>query len=283
MWYEEYERKPVIKVKGGIKAQTKRGNFGQKWWAKQWISALESFHDSKRLGRGRRYARMGQVISIEISKGKVVADVQGTRTVPYHVEIQVDTLSQEAWRQVAEILSSKAIYVAKLLAGEMPSDIDEIFSQSNHHLLPNSHTQLKTDCTCPDWSNPCKHVAAVYYLIGEEFDRDPFLIFKLRGIDRKELIDLLERYEELPLIEEEDTHQNTQVNPLTSENKPFWQGNSDNDQFYIGEYSIPSKTGVLLKTLGKFPFWRGEENLQDILDEIYSKTSEAASHLLLEE
>ncbi len=195
--YPHYSRyfkpsKPCA-AKGGIKAQSKRGTFGESWWAKRWNSVLESFDIGARLGRGRSYARKGQVLSIQIEKGLVRAKVQGSRPKPYDVAIQAKTLTPEDWQTVAEALAQQAIFAAKLLAGEMPQDIERTFEQCGLSLFPSQLGDLSTKCSCPDWSNPCKHIAAVYYLIGEEFDRDPFLIFTLRGLTQEELLDLLSR------------------------------------------------------------------------------------------
>src|SRR5262245_16468934 len=164
-WYrEDYPRFPRSRpraAKGGIKAQSKRGGFGANWWAKRWIAVLESFPIGARLGRGRSYARNGQVLSIDIAKGEVTAKVQGSQPKPYAVTIKVDTLTAKQWDKVVEALSLQALFVAKLLAGEMPRDIEDAFSMAKISLFPQSEEDLKTDCSCPDWSNPCKHVAAV--------------------------------------------------------------------------------------------------------------------------
>ena len=176
-----YEPSRPREAKGGIKSQSKRGDFGKSWWARRWIEVLESFDIGARLQRGRAYARKGQVLSIEIDKGCVTASVQGSRARPYDVKINVATLSDDNWSRVVDALSEQAIFAAKLLSGEMPEDIEQAFKNIKLSLLPEKRKDLDTDCSCPDWSNPCKHIAAVYYLIGEEFDRDPFLIFKLRG------------------------------------------------------------------------------------------------------
>lgn len=168
-------------AKGGIKTQSKRGTFGESWWAKRWIAVLESFNIGARLGRGRAYARSGQVLSIDISKGTVLARVQGSRPKPYEITIKVKALSIADWKTLAKALSRQAIFAAKLLAGEMPQDIEKVFKDVDLSLFPSKLKDLGTDCSCPDWSNPCKHIAAVYYLLGEEFDRDPFLLFTLRG------------------------------------------------------------------------------------------------------
>src|SRR5215210_967607 len=178
-------------AKGGIKAQTKRGEFGTSWWAKRWIAVLEGFNIGARLGRGRSYARGGQVLSIQVEKGQVRAAVQGSRPKPYEIVIQVKTLPAADWKKLAQALSRQALFAAKLLAGEMPQDIEQVFQEAGLSLFPTRLGDLTTKCSCPDWSNPCKHIAAVYYLLGEEFDRDPFLIFTLRGLTRDELLEQL--------------------------------------------------------------------------------------------
>src|SRR6266508_2553128 len=113
-----YKPKPRIKAKGGIKSQSKRGAFGESWWAKRWIAALESFNIGARLGRGRSYARSGQVLSIDIGKGVIKSKVQGSRPKPYDVTIKVKTLSDADWKNLAGSLSTQALFAAKLLAGE---------------------------------------------------------------------------------------------------------------------------------------------------------------------
>jgi uncharacterized Zn finger protein len=186
-----FPRSRPRRAKGGIKSQSRRGSFGESWWARRWIEVLESFDVGGRLGRGRSYARQGQVLSIDIHKGSVAASVQGSQRSPYKVTIDVKPLSADAWRRVARKLSQQAIFSAKLMAGEMPQEFEDVFQSARLSLFPQRAKDLTTDCSCPDWSNPCKHIAAVYYLIGEQFDKDPFLLLRLRGIERKELLDLV--------------------------------------------------------------------------------------------
>src|SRR5438874_11790706 len=98
MWYRDYyPRSTPRAAKGGIKAQSKRGGFGESWWARRWIAVLESFDIGARLGRGRSYARGGQVLSIDVGTGTVKAKVQGSRPKPYDVTIEVKTLTPEQW------------------------------------------------------------------------------------------------------------------------------------------------------------------------------------------
>ena len=162
-----------LDARGGIKSQARRGAFGESWWARRWIAVLETFHIGARLQRGRSYARSGQALSIDIEKGIVRAKVQGSRPRPYDVTIKMKQLVDAQWKKLEKTLVGKPIYAASLLAGEMPQDIEEAFKQAGVPLFPETSRDLATDCSCPDWSNPCKHIAAVYYLLGEEFDRDP--------------------------------------------------------------------------------------------------------------
>src|SRR5262245_16408217 len=123
MWYREFfPRSRPRQAKGGIKAQSKRGGFGQSWWAKRWLAVLESFQIGARLGRGRSYARQGQVLNIDIAKGKVTAQVQGSRPKPYDIIIQVKALTAAEWAKVVGALSGQALYTAQLLNGEMPQE-----------------------------------------------------------------------------------------------------------------------------------------------------------------
>src|SRR5262245_60320963 len=190
------------KAKGGIKAQSKSGPLGKTWWAKKWIAVLESFDIGARLARGRTYARKGQVLGIDVGEGKVAAKVQGSRPRPYEVSIQVKELSEKEWDDLVRTLAGEARFVARLLAGEMPEDIETVFTDAGLSLFPKKKADLKTSCSCPDSSNPCKHIAAVYYLLGEEFDRDPFLLFRLRGLDREALLERLNQLGELQAAEE---------------------------------------------------------------------------------
>jgi len=275
-----YEKKPAREVKGGIKAQSKRGGFGESWWAKRWIGVLESFDIGARLQRGKSYARRGQVASIDISEGVVKAKVQGSSPRPYSVSIKVKLIPKEDCKRLAQALSQQAIYTARLLAGEMPQEIEEVFKSIKLSLFPEKLRDLETDCSCPDWSNPCKHIAAVYYLIGEEFDRDPFLIFKLRGIDRDALFKLIDA----DTNAKPKTHVKTKPvalpEPLTTDVADFWHGGHLPDD-WCSEVSAPPVPAALLKRLGNFPFWRGKDNFQDSLEPVYKQSSVSALEIFI--
>ena len=282
-YYDFFPRSVPRKAKGGIKAQSKRGAFGGSWWARRWIAVLEGFDIGARLGRGRSYARRGQVLSINIDKGRVSAKVQGSRSRPYDVVIKVKTLSAAEWKKLAKALSRQALFAAKLLSGEMPQDIESAFKKTRLSLFPEKLRDLATDCSCPDWSNPCKHIAAVYYLIGEEFDRDPFLLFKLRGMSREEVIGLLDRSggntararRAKPASAEPPQEAPPAPEPLTPDAAAFWNGRSDERALddLFGEIQIPTLSAALPRRLGSFPFWRADEPFIEAIERIYREAS----------
>jgi uncharacterized Zn finger protein len=257
-----------IAARGGIRAQTKRGRFGESWWAKRWIEVLESFGLGARMQRGRRYARMGQVLAVDVEKGRVSASVQGSRPTPYAVTIAVKSLPEGVWAKVAASVAGQAIFASKLLGGEMPNEIEDAFRGCGVSLFPESYRDLRTNCSCPDSADPCKHIAAVYYLLAEEFDRDPFLILRMRGMDRGEFLALLgesggPRRSVAPVLPPE---------PLPADPEAFWAVGALPDD--VGASAPAQRTGAAIaKRLGKFPFWRGQSLLIDFLDRVYMETA----------
>jgi uncharacterized Zn finger protein len=138
--------------------------------------------------RGRNYARRGQVISLEVDPGAVRAQVQGSRSRPYRVRVGITAFGKHEWAKLERVLADSAWYTARLLAGEMPEDIEDVFAGQGLPLFPTTASDLTMDCSCPDWEVPCKHIAAVFYLLAESFDEDPFTILAWRGQDREDLL-----------------------------------------------------------------------------------------------
>ena len=186
-WYE-WESAGPIEVEGGIKAKSKRGAIGEQWWSRRFIAVLDSYGMSSRLERGRSYARRGQVLEFTLATGKVTARVQGSRPSPYQVSITVRPLTSAQWRDVESRLAGQALFRARLLAGEMPAEIEEVFASCGTPLFPESSRDLTMSCNCPDWGVPCKHLAAVCYVLAEAFDADPFAMLAWRGKGRDDLL-----------------------------------------------------------------------------------------------
>jgi uncharacterized Zn finger protein len=168
---------------------------GATWWGRRWIAALEAMSSryANRLARGRGYARAGRVHDLVVRSGSVRARVTGSRRTPYAVTLRVAALPPATWATAAGEMARHAAFSAQLLAGEMPAEIDEAFRPAGAGLFPVARRELVTQCSCPDVANPCKHVAAVLYVLGEAFDRDPFLLFELRGRAKDDVLDALRR------------------------------------------------------------------------------------------
>jgi uncharacterized Zn finger protein len=186
-WFPAEPARPLA-VEGGLKARSTRGAIGQSWWSGRFIAVLEAIIVGGRLERGRNYARRGQVISLDVTAGMVSALVQGSRVQPYRVRVGLEAFGAAQWDAAERALSGSAWYSAKLLAGEMPEDIEDVFAELGLALFPASAGELAMYCSCPDWEVPCKHIAAVFYLLAEAFDEDPFSILAWRGRAREELL-----------------------------------------------------------------------------------------------
>lgn len=184
-WYPPSRPLPVD---GGLRARSRRGQFGQHWWSTRFIGGLESAGIGGRLTRGKRYARTGQVIELHMQAGSAVALVQGSRPRPYRVRIGLTAFGKADWARVEQALADDAWYAAKLLAGEMPPDIEDVFTSAGLTLFPAGLRDLALDCSCPDNAVPCKHLAATLYLLAESLDEDPFAVLALRGRTREELL-----------------------------------------------------------------------------------------------
>ncbi len=272
----DYWFKPnkAIKTKDGIKAQSKRGTFAKSWWAQRWITALERLVDSGRLSRGRSYARKGQVLSIDETKDGVAARVQGSRPTPYKISIKINHLTNAEWDKVIDALAEQAIFTAQLLAGEMPQDIEQAFERAKVSLFPSHRSDLQTDCSCPDYSNPCKHIAAAHYILGERFNEDPFLIFRLRGRTQEQVM-LELRKRRAGSDETEDEMEGTEVViPLEEQIENFWGLRAPLEGFAVS-IRPPVIEMPLLKRLGEANFVP-EPGLQSMLSAAYQAISRKA-------
>jgi len=252
---DDYYFKPSKpkEAKDGIKARSQRGSFAKNWWAQRWIAALERLVDSGRLTRGRSYARQGQVLSIDETKDGIAAKVQGSQRTPYRIKIQISPLSDSEWENVFDALAEQAIFTAQLLTGEMPQEIESAFEKAKVSLFPSRRADLHTDCSCPDPANPCKHIAATHYILGERFDEDPFLIFRLRGRTQEQVMAALRqrRAGDDELAEEREEPE--AGIPLDAQVDRFWEFSALLEGFSVSIHS-PTIEMPLLKRLGDANF-----------------------------
>ncbi|MBN1437875.1 MAG: SWIM zinc finger family protein [Anaerolineales bacterium] len=277
-WYPKPKRR---RPADGIRAKTARGEFGATWWAGRWIAALKRLMDPARLSRGRSYARSGQVLNIDIRPGRVDARVQGSRMTPYTVSIRIKPLSPHAWNGVVKAMASQAAFAAKLLSGEMPQDIEKAFRKAGASLFPAARGDLDTECSCPDWANPCKHIAAVYFLLGERFDEDPFLLFRLRGRTREQILAALRaaraaggstRRAGKPSARKPRAAAE-KPEPLTAE--AFWEAAAEPDGLHF-HAQAPEVDAAPVKRLGEPPFRIGPGGLAAWMERVYRSVTEEA-------
>jgi uncharacterized Zn finger protein len=283
MPYDSYYKNPKPKAaKDGIKARSQHGSFAKNWWAQRWIAAMERLVDAGRLTRGRAYARKGQVLSIEETKEGIAARVQGSRKTPYKITIRIAPLTDAQWEKVIDALAEQAIFTAQLLAGEMPQDIEQAFDAAHVSLLPSRRDDLKTDCSCPDYANPCKHVAATHYILGERFDEDPFLIFRLRGRTQEQVMAALrQRRAGEAHIAEEEAEEPEAVIPLEQQIAHFFESPIPLEGFSVSIHP-PAIEMPLLKRLGEAGFVP-PPGLEALLGNAYESISKKAIEVAYQE
>ena len=266
-------------VAGGIATRSRRGTIGDSWWSRRFLSAIEAAMAGGRSTRGRTYARKGQVIELSIGPGVITAKVQGTRRTPYTVRIAMPVADDEQWEKVVSALASQAVHAAQLLAGELPPEVETVFAGEGVTLLPSPTSRLATDCTCPDWANPCKHVAAVCYLVAEAIDRDPFQLLAWRGRDRDTLLERLRELRggtdtSLP-IEDLETVEEESAPPLVECVLGFWKAGPElaDIHFHPVPHEMP---GAVLRQVQRGTLTVRSVDIADVLDPLYRDVVEAA-------
>lgn len=272
----------------GIKVR----KFGATWWGERWIKALERFgyEYSARLGRGRSYARQGRVHDLTVKGGLVTARVTGSRPTPYRVTLRLTPLADRVWKAAVKAMATRAVFAARLLSGEMPKEIDEAFRPSRASLFPEREKDLTTECSCPDWANPCKHVAAVHYVLGEAFDRDPFLLFELHGRDKATVLAALRRFRAAPDDASPAGEPGTRaggageapasvpLKGIAPERYDAFRESVDDLRFHIG---APAAEGAILHQLGAPPSWRLPSTPQQLLQPAVTRAAALARELAL--
>lgn len=246
----------------GLRARTRRGSIGARWWSRRFIDLVESFADAGRLQRGRAYARGGNVFDLRVEAHEVTAKVRGSAPEPYEVALGIEAIDEDGWRAVEAELASRALFRARLLAGEMPPEIEWVFAELGLALFPDSASDLHLMCDCPDWGDPCKHAAAVLYLLAEAFDDDPFLILQWNGRRRDQLLGALRRAtgtEPDPLEMREE--------PLTAEG--FWTPPSGLARLRERPPAPPVPPGFVLRLAAPPPVRVRRRALADVLAPAY--------------
>jgi uncharacterized Zn finger protein len=176
----------------GIATAKQRGAMADSWWSRRFVDVLEGYGLGGRMQRGRTYARKGQVLSIAVRPGVIVAQVQGSRATPYAVRVTLrHPAHDDQWAQIEQVMGATVGFVARLLADEVPPELEDVFEDAGVDLFPMTWRALDASCSCPDHENPCKHIAAVLYLFADQLDRDPWLLLAWHGRSRDDVIAVL--------------------------------------------------------------------------------------------
>jgi uncharacterized Zn finger protein len=268
---------------GGLALQLSGAEVGHRWWSERFLALLESFGLGSRLQRGREYARNGQVLELDVEPGIALAKVQGSRFTPYRVRIRPQTFSEHEWRRAEKAIAARALTLASLLAGEMPGDIEEVLGGVKLPLLPAGYDELRASCTCPDDANPCKHTAAVYYILAERFDAEPFALFTLRGRTEEELLDGLRARRARTLskpraaadVSDVDSAGPAAAVPLSELLGSFWQAGAELDELHVSPLASEFPD-ALLRRLGSLKPGDCESDLRELLAPVYARLAARA-------
>jgi uncharacterized Zn finger protein len=245
----------------------------REWWVQRWIEVLESFGWARRLERARIYAREGNVLHLQFRQAEVFAEVQGTAAKPYQVTLSLDPFSEEQWGYILESMAEQAIFSAKMLAGEMPASIETVFTQNGLSLFPFTKFDIHSHCDCPDPVNPCKHIGAVYYLLGDRFSQDPFVLFQLRGKSKAAILEALRQQRRVQDDSVTEVTPTVQPQPLAWGDR-FWQYDAPLDPSLV--VIVPPAHGeTVLDPLGNIP-GEADTGAIDALKSLYATASMAA-------
>ena len=236
--------------------------YGNTWWGKKWLEAFNGIDYSNRLPRGRSYANRGYAHSIEVSGNHVTALVQGSRRRPYKVEISLLGFSKKEKERIRQTILTSPTLLSQFLTRNLSESLHATLEKEGISLFPSNWKDVNADCSCPDWAVPCKHIAAVIYLIANEIDKNPFLVFTLNDCNLFELIDEFG----------EGALENVQqVTPIESLFKPDKKKHEDFDQEVLNSIDlskIPDLGDHICTILTGNPQFY-EKDFRDILKKVY--------------
>ena len=268
------------------------------WWGKEFLRALENCMDPGRLSRGKSYVLPYRRKSFSIKNGKITATVVGNinhhfhvyETPYYQVEIGFQRIAKTRWSGILNRLGSNADWVTHLVLGEMPPSIEQSLEGANVKLLPRTQKEIQASCSCPDWVNPCKHIAGIYYHVASLLDRDPLLLFEFRGLERSKLLETVSKSEfgsalqgeaeaaAPDLVTAARAARYPSVGQVASETPPsdlraFWRGRPIPQDAVAGR-QVPPVSALLLRREGDYPeFWHREVSFLETMADIYERVA----------
>lgn len=262
------------------------------WWGQRFLEHVEKFTAPGRLGRGRTYANTGRILDYRIKDGLVTAKVRGSinpyygiyKEPIYRTTVTMTPISTADWKRAIARIASRADLVTKLLMQEMPDDVEDVFDGLGLHLLPHSFQDFQTDCSCPDWENPCKHIAGLCYVLAAALDRDPFLMFELRRLARENLRAELLKSPLGEVLASSITPEDVPLQPAesfyTRPTKEASGGHVSLKEFWTGAGRVPpmplvtpaAVPAIVIKKGGDRPaFWHKDAPFIGVMEELYER------------
>jgi uncharacterized Zn finger protein len=180
-------------------------DWARNWWGAAWVEKMERLAEPSRFAGGAQYARTGFLPAIRFDGRTVAARVQVPHEPPYMVRISFDPFSHEQWDGLLAEVRDRNALASSISSGDLPLEIQTAFSKAKLRFMPERYVDLHLECACPDWLKPCKHLVAVWLKFARDFDRDPFLVFELRGLKRDELLAILRNRRPAAVPEPEET------------------------------------------------------------------------------
>ena len=272
------------------------------WWGRKFLESLEACTDPPRIGRGRQYLAGHRVIRWQVEGSRAEARFRG-RISPYYgiyedpvyeAKVEFQPVSDSAWDEAIRNIGGRAGFVCRLLFDEMPDEIEAPLAELGFGLLPRSLSELRIRCTCPDLETPCRHAAGLCHLLAARLDRDPFLLFELRGLSRLELArrlaatplgsalapSLAGESGELRPAESFFTRPRSLPLPESVCPRDFWRG----PKRLPAGVELPQPavvSGILVRTGGDYPaFWDKDESFVEVMDGFYEEVRKKAKDWL---
>jgi SNF2 family DNA or RNA helicase/uncharacterized Zn finger protein len=247
----------------------KRIDYGQTWWGKQWLNALSNIDYSNRLPRGKTYANKGAVMDFSIKNHLISAKVQGSERKPYKQDISLQAFTKKEAEIIIETIAENMVVLAALLSRQIPKELDRLLKEQNIQLFPNDWRSLNMKCSCPDYAVPCKHLAAVVYLLANEIDKNPFNLFELRGLP---LLKELESRKILSLENQKETYFKFS-NFVQPESMPSYLGKVSLDEFNQLSFALPQESSnTLFQLLDNTTLFYSDSDFKNVLDKLYKTT-----------
>ena len=263
------------------------------WWGQRFIAALERFTDTARLARGRGYANESRIKSWKLDQGGITAKMRGNvnpyygvyKEPTYDTRIALKAIPKDDWAILIRHLGSRAAFVSRLLLNEVPDNIEKPFEVMDLHFLPHDARDMQTRCSCPDYANPCKHVAGLCYFLSARLDQDPFLLFELRGMPRDELFKqlrntplgkalaqsfLAENSAPLTAADAYFTRPIARPQPDLADPQDYWRGRKRLPDSLEAAPAAPLVPALLVKKGGAYPeFWEQAASLPETMESVY--------------